>query len=57
MARKAILVAYQERKRDEVLHPFLDEKIRLGMVPFVQAQLLARHLRGDIDAYPAYLWQ
>lgn len=56
-ARKAILVAYQERKRDEILHPFIDEKIPLGMVPFVQAQLLARHLRGDIDAYPAYLWK
>jgi CRISPR-associated protein Cas1 len=56
-ARKTILVAYQERKRDDILHPFLDEKIPLGMVPFVQALLLARHLRGDIDAYPAYLWQ
>jgi CRISPR-associated protein Cas1 len=56
-ARKAILVAYQERKRDEILHPFIDEKIPLGMVPFVQAQLLARHLRGDLDAYPAFLWK
>lgn len=56
-ARKAILVAYQERKRDEILHPFIDEKIPLGMVPFVQAQLLARCLRGDIDAYPAFLWK
>lgn len=56
-ARKTILVAYQERKRDDILHPFLDEKIPLGMVPFVQAQLLARHLRGDIDAYPAFLWK
>jgi CRISPR-associated protein Cas1 len=56
-ARKTLLVAYQERKRDEILHPFIDERIPLGMVPFVQAQLLARHLRGDIDAYPAYLWK
>jgi CRISP-associated protein Cas1 len=56
-ARKAVLVAYQERKRDEILHPFIDEKIPLGMVPFVQAQLLARCLRGDIDAYPAFLWK
>jgi CRISP-associated protein Cas1 len=56
-SRKAILVAYQERKRDEILHPFIDEKIPLGMAPFVQAQLLARHLRGDLDAYPAFLWK
>jgi CRISPR-associated protein Cas1 len=56
-SRKALLIAYQERKRDEIAHPFLDEKVPLGMVPFVQAQLLARHLRGDIDAYPAYLWK
>ncbi len=56
-ARKAVLVAYQERKRDEIAHGFTDEKIPLGMVPFVQAQLLARHIRGDLDAYPAYLWK
>ncbi len=56
-SRKALLIAYQERKRDEIAHPFLDEKIPLGMVPFVQAQLLARLLRGDIDAYPAFLWK
>lgn len=56
-SRKAILVAYQERKRDEILHPFINEKVPLGMVPFVQAQLLARHLRGDLDAYPAFLWK
>ncbi|MDR5749267.1 MULTISPECIES: hypothetical protein [unclassified Caballeronia] len=40
-----------------MLHPFIDEKMPLGMVPFVQAQLLARHLRGDLDAYPAFLWK
>jgi CRISP-associated protein Cas1 len=57
VSRKAILVAYQERKRDDIAHSFIDEKIPLGMVPFVQAQLLARHLRGDLDAYPAFLWK
>ena len=56
-SRKAILVAYQERKRDEIFHPFIEEKIPLGMVPFLQAQLLARNLRGDLDAYPAFLWK
>ena len=55
--RKTVLVAYQERKRDEILHPFLDEKITLGLLWFVQAQLLARHLRGDLDAYPPFIWK
>lgn len=55
--RKSVLVAYQERKRDEILHPFLEEKITVGLLWFVQAQLLARHLRGDLDAYPPFLWK
>lgn len=55
--RKAVLVAYQERKRDEIQHPFLDEKITIGLLWFVQAQLLARHLRGDLDAYPPFIWK
>jgi CRISPR-associated protein Cas1 len=56
-ARKALLVAYQERKKDELTHPFLGEKVTLGLVPHIQAQLLARHLRGDIDGYPAFIWK
>lgn len=56
-ARKAVLVAYQERKKDELTHPFLDEKMTLGLVPHIQAQLLARHLRGDVDGYPAFIWK
>lgn len=56
-ARKTVLVAYQERKRQELRHPFLDENVPLGLVPSIQAQLLARHLRGDLDAYPPFLWQ
>jgi len=55
--RKAVLVAYQERKRDEIQHPFLDEKLTIGLLWFVQAQLLARHIRGDLDAYPPFLWK
>jgi CRISPR-associated protein Cas1 len=54
-ARKKVLTAWQERKQDEILHPFLDEKTTIGLLPHLQARLLARHLRGDLDAYPAFL--
>lgn len=56
-ARKTVLVAYQERKREELMHAFLDERIPVGQFPFVQAQLLARHLRNDLDGYPPFLWK
>ena len=56
-ARKRVLVAWQERKRDELRHPFLDETMPLGLVPQAQAQMLARHLRGDLDGYPAFVWK
>jgi CRISPR-associated protein Cas1 len=55
--RKEVLVAYQKRKQEEIVHPFLQEKIPFGMVPFVQATLLARHLRGDLESYPSFLWK
>lgn len=55
--RKELLVAYQKRKQEEMVHPFLEEKIPFGMVPFVQATLLARHLRGDLESYPSFLWK
>jgi CRISPR-associated protein Cas1 len=55
--RKEVLVAYQKRKLEEMVHPFLQEKIPFGMVPFVQATLLARHLRGDLESYPSFLWK
>ncbi len=55
-ARKTVLAAWQERKREERRHPFLDEAVPLGLFPHVQAQLLSRHLRGDLDAYPPWLW-
>jgi len=54
-SRKTVLIAWQERKQDELVHPFLDEKMTLGLLPHLQARLLARHLRGDLDAYPAFL--
>lgn len=53
--RKTVLVAYQERKKDELIHPFLGERTTLGLVAHLQAQLLARHLRGDLDGYPAFV--
>lgn len=55
--RKKFLKAWQERKRDTLTHPYLNEKMSWGMVPYVQALLLARHLRGDLDAYPPFLWK
>lgn len=56
-SRKKVLAAYQERKRDELRHPFLEETMTIGLLPHIQARLLARHIRGDHDAYPAFLWR
>ena len=56
-ARKIVLEAWQSRKREEITHPFLDEKIQLGLLPYVQALLLARYLRGDLDDYPPFIWK
>jgi CRISPR-associated protein Cas1 len=54
--RKKVLGIWQERKRESILHPYLQEKIEFGMIPYVQALLLARYLRGDLDAYPPFFW-
>lgn len=56
-ARKTVLIAYQERKREQLQHALLGEKIDIGLLPFVQAQLMARHLRGDLDGYPSFFWK
>lgn len=53
--RKTVVVGYQERKQEEVPHRILGRKVPLGLVPHVQARLLARHVRGDLDFYPPYL--
>lgn len=53
-SRKALLVAYQERKQDELLHPYLEEKVPIGLLPHCQAMLLARHIRGDTELYTPY---
>ena len=55
--RKAVLTAWQEKKKEEIQHPFLKEKIPYGLLPHVQALLLARHLRGDLQSYPPYFWE
>jgi len=53
-ARKTLLTAYQKRKQEEITHPFLDEKMTVGLLPHIQAQLLARYIRGDIAEYPPF---
>ena len=55
--RKTLLVAYQERKQEEIYHPFLDEKVTIGLLFHVQALLLSRYLRGDLDGYPPFIWK
>lgn len=54
--RKTVLTAWQERKQEEIVHPYLKERIPFGLIPHVQAMLLARCLRGDLDAYPPFFW-
>lgn len=55
--RKEVLTAWQKRKQEEITHPYLEEKIPLGLVPYVQALLLARHIRGDLEDYPPFFWK
>lgn len=55
--RKTVLISYQERKREEITHPFLDEKVMIGMLFHIQAILMARYLRGDMDGYPPFIWK
>jgi CRISPR-associated protein Cas1 len=55
--RKAVLVAYQRRKQVMIEHPVLGEKMSIGLLVHIQARLLARRLRGDIDAYPPFVWR
>ena len=55
--RKTVLVAYQKRKQDEIIHPFLKEKMPIGLLFHTQANLLARYVRGDLDGYPVFCWR
>ena len=54
-ARKTVLTEWQLRKREELRHPFIDEKVPIGLLPYVQSLLLARHMRGDLDDYPPFV--
>lgn len=55
--RREVLAAWQKRKNEVIKHPFLDEKVEWGMLPYAQALLLARYIRGDLDAYPVFMWK
>ena len=55
--RKKVLIEWQNKKKEVITHPYLNEKVEWGVVPFVQAMLLARYLRGDLDGYPVFLWK
>ncbi|GIP22859.1 type I-C CRISPR-associated endonuclease Cas1c [Paenibacillus sp. J22TS3] len=55
--RKIVLKVWQERKQEKIIHPYLNEKISWGLVPYAQALLLARYIRGDLDEYPPFLWK
>ena len=55
--KKIVIDAYRKRKDDEIFHPFFKENIRIGLLFHAQAMLLARHIRGDIDAYPPFIWK
>lgn len=55
--RKKLLIEWQNKKKEVITHPYLKEKVEWGMIPYVQALLLARYLRGDLDSYPVFLWK
>ena len=55
--RKKFLTEWQKKKKETITHPYLNEKIEWGMIPYVQSMLLARYLRGDLDSYPVFLWK
>lgn len=55
--RKKNQQAWQRKKQEKIQHPFLKENIEWGLIPYAQAMLLARHVRGDIDGYPAFIWR
>ena len=56
-ARRIVIDRWQKRKREEIMHPFLKEKISTGLIPYVQAMLWARYFRGDINGYPPFIWR
>ena len=55
--RRIFLTQYQNKKKEKLTHPYLGEKVSWGLMPYVQALLLARYIRGDLDGYPPVLWK
>jgi len=55
--RKEVLTAYQKRKQEEIMHPYLKENVQVGLLFYIQALLLTRYLREDIDGYPVFIWK
>lgn len=55
--RKTVITQWQNKRQEKISHPFLEEKIEWGLVPYVQALLLARTIRKDLDAYPPFMWK
>ena len=55
--RRKVLEQWRSRKRESIQHPFLKEKISIGMIPYAQSMLFARVLRGDLDRYPPFVWR
>lgn len=55
--KKTVISAWQSKKQDQIIHPYLNERIEWGMVPYVQSLLLSRYIRGDLDEYPPFLWK
>lgn len=56
-AKRKLIQEWQQRKKEIIMHPYLKEKIPIGLIPYCQAMLLARHLRGDLDGYPPFIWR
>ncbi len=54
---KIIIDAWQRRKQETITHPFLKEKVSFGLIPYIQAMLISRHIRGELDDYPAFIWR
>jgi CRISPR-associated protein Cas1 len=56
-ARKTLLTTWQKRKQEEIVHPYMNEKVKIGLLPHIQSKLLARFLRGDMNGYPPFIWK
>jgi CRISPR-associated protein Cas1 len=55
--KKKVLTAWQEKKKEVIMHPYIKEKIPYGLLPFVQASLMAKYIRAEISEYPCFLWK